>query len=348
MQEIKISNGYIQLWATHLRSLGIEPLQADFLHDLQVPLSKLIGQPFDAEVPLELLNTVIERTQAHLQCPQLIFEIVQSIRPEHFGVLGYMASKSSSVAEMIDYIMRFQRLVVDGGEFVPLQLKQHEHSIELYWAYMQDKYQLLNELTMAAMVQLGRYILQDHPLLLRCVRLAHAPLMAQLHYQKFFGTEVRFSQDYYGFELDLQDLQLKSEQADPMLLQLLVRQAEEAIAAKPPTESTLQQASKIIAEQLRTEHRAIKIEQLAQQLLMSSRSLQRYLNEEGSSFKKLLEQERIKRCEILLQQGFSLTEIAQQLDYSDQSALARAYKAATGQTLLQARKQLKIEEEKPK
>lgn len=79
---------------------------------------------------------------------------------------------------------------------------------------------------------------------------------------------------------------------------------------------------------------------------MSSRSLQRYLSEQGSSFKKLLEQERMKRCETLLQQGLSLTEIAQQLDYSDQSALARAYEAATGQTLLQARKLFKTKEEK--
>lgn len=54
----------------------------------------------------------------------------------------------------------------------------------------------------------------------------------------------------------------------------------------------------------------------------------------------------MKRCETLLQQGLSLTEIAQQLDYSDQSALARAYKAATGQTLLQARKLFKTKEEK--
>lgn len=86
MQDIRISNGYIQLWATHLRSLNIEPLQADFLEDLNTPLRHLIDQPFDTEVPLELLNTVIERTQTYLHCPQLIFEIVHSIRP---SILGY-------------------------------------------------------------------------------------------------------------------------------------------------------------------------------------------------------------------------------------------------------------------
>ena len=124
MQEIKISNGYIQLWATYLRSLQIEPLEADFLQDVHEALVPLIDQPFATQVPLELLNQLLLRTRQHLNCPQLIFEIVQVIRPEHFGVLGYMASRSSSVAEMIRHIIRFQRLVIDGSEFVPLQLKQ--------------------------------------------------------------------------------------------------------------------------------------------------------------------------------------------------------------------------------
>lgn len=341
MQDIKISNGYIQLWATYLHSLNIEPLTAEFLADLRPQLSGLIDQPFDAQVPLDFLNSILLRTQKQLACPQLIFEIVQCIRPEHFGVLGYMVSKSSSIPEIIGYIMRFQRLVIDGSEFVPLQLRQHAQSIELYWIYQDERYNLLNELTIAAMVQLGRFILQDHPLLLRRVRFAHAPEIARIHYQKFYAAEVQFSQQDYGFELDIQGLNLKSEQADPMLLQLLIRQAEEAIAAKSPVESILTQAQKVVAEHLRSRQQAIKIEQLAEQLFVSTRTLQRQLNEQGSSFKKLLEQERIKRCESLLHQPLGLTEIAQQLDYSDQSALARAYKAATGRTLLQYRKQLK-------
>lgn len=345
MQEIKISNGYIQLWATYLRGLGIDPLSADFLSDVHNQLVLLIDQPFETQVPLDLLNHLLLTTRQYLNCPQLIFEIVQCIRPEHFGVLGYMASKSSSVAEMIGYIMRFQRLVIDGNEFVPLQLKQHEHSIELYWAYLDENYNLLNELTMAAMVQLGRVILQNQQLLLRGVSFAHPAGMAQIHYRKFFACELQFSQKHYSLALDLQGLGYKSEQADPMLLQLLIRQAEDTLAVKAPVENTLQQAQQMIAEQLRSRQQAIKVEQLAQQLFMSTRSLQRLFNTHGTSFKKLLEQQRIKRCEFLLQQELSLSEVAEALDYSDQSALARAYKAATGQTLLQSKKQIKHEQQ---
>ena len=44
MQEIKISNGYIQLWATYLRGLGIDPLSADFLSDVHNQLVLLCAQ----------------------------------------------------------------------------------------------------------------------------------------------------------------------------------------------------------------------------------------------------------------------------------------------------------------
>ena len=90
---------------------------------------------------------------------------------------------------------------------------------------------------------------------------------------------------------------------------------------------------------------APKIEQIANELHVSARTLQRQLNELGSSFKKIVEVERMKRCDQLLQQDMQLTDIAMQLGYSDQSALARAYKAFSGQTLLQRKQQLKASPE---
>ena len=340
MQDIHISNGYIQLWAAYLQNQQIDPLAADFLQDEHAELKLLIDQPFDTQVPLVLLNNILLKTQQHLKRPQLIFDIAQSVRPEHFGLLGYMVSKSNNLSEILGYAMRFQRLVIDGREYVPLQLKQETEGIELYWAFQDERYNLLNEFTMAAMLQLARQVLQLDQVVLRSVHFAHKPNIAIQHFQKFFDTEVKFNQAHYGFYIDLNGLNLKTEQADPMLLQLLVQQAEQQIAARPQFDGVLEQVQNRIADYLRTQKKAIKIEQLAAQMHLSTRTLQRYLSEDGTSFKRVLEQERMKRCEWLLQQGESLTDIAEQLDYSDQSALARAYKAATGQTLLMKKKQL--------
>lgn len=341
MQDIYISNGYIQLWARYLRSQNIEPLDAEFFKDWHAELKLLLDQPFDTQVPLALLNDVLFKTKSYLKQPQLIFDIAQAVRPEHFGVLGYMASKSNNLSEILNYVMRFQRLVIDGREFVPLQLKQISDGIQLFWQFLDDKYNLLNELTMAAMLQLARSILQSEQFVLRSVNIAHPAIVAQQHYAKFFATEVYFSQPSYGFNFDIRGLNLKSEQADPMLLQLLLQQAEQAIAAKPKIDSLVEHVKKIISEHLRIYQSAIQVEQLAEHLHLSMRTLQRHLSEEGTSFKMLLEQERMKRCELLLQKNLSFSEIAEQLDYSDQSALARAYKTATGQTLLMRKKQMK-------
>ena len=64
MQEIKISNGYIQLWATYLRSLQIEPLEADFLQDVHEALVPLIDQPFATQVPLEFIKSASVKNPA--------------------------------------------------------------------------------------------------------------------------------------------------------------------------------------------------------------------------------------------------------------------------------------------
>ena len=69
------------------------------------------------------------------------------------------------------------------------------------------------------------------------------------------------------------------------------------------------------------------------------------MNGLGSSFKRIAERDRMKGCAQLQQQVMQLTDIAMQLGYSDQSALARAYKAYSGQTLLQKKQQLKASPE---
>ena len=106
-------------------------------------------------------------------------------------------------------------------------------------------------------------------------------------------------------------------------------------------EHILQQVHLHIAAYIRLHANVPKIEIIADELHWSIRTLQRQLNTQNSSFKKVLETERMKRCEQLLVQGISFSDIAMQLGYSDQSALARAYKAFSGQTLMQRKKQLK-------
>jgi len=74
------------------------------------------------------------------------------------------------------------------------------------------------------------------------------------------------------------------------------------------------------------------LEDIADEIGMSARSIKRHLKAQDSSFKAILEKTKKQICKNLLSDGVSLTEIAQALWYSDQSAFTRAYKAWHGVT----------------
>ncbi|WP_445117110.1 AraC family transcriptional regulator ligand-binding domain-containing protein [Acinetobacter sp. WZC-1] len=340
MQDLQVPNGYFHLWQIYLSARGADERTLDLSDHEKVQLQYILSLPINAQVPYSFFARVIEKTRQALSCPQLVFEMAEYVRPEHLGVLGYMASLSHTVAEGLQHILRFSRLLIDGDDILaPVQMVHQGRYIYLSWALVDDKYSLLHELSIALLVNLARHTLFPLHLALHGVHFAHSPQMAVFHYQKFYGCDVLFNQPQHGIVFNAESLNLISQQADPALMQLLVKQAEEALASRPGFATIVQRLQLIVAEYLRVRKQAPKIEQIARELNISVRTLQRQLGDADTSFREVLEQERMQRCEQLLHQSLSLTEIAMQLGYSDQSALARAHKAYNGQTLLQ-RKQL--------
>ncbi|WOE42166.1 AraC family transcriptional regulator [Acinetobacter chinensis] len=342
MQELQIPNGYFHLWQMFMSERGMEIATLDFLHpDEKARLLEILSLPIDTQSSYLFFHQLMEKTRQALDCPQLVFEIAEYVRPEHFGVLGYMASRSTTVAEALQNILRFSRLVIDGDEILPMKMVQQGTDVHLIWPFHHERYILINEFTNALMMHLARKIVPADQFPLQSVHFAHAPQKAIYHYQKFYACEVLFNQPEYRFVLGLEGLNLKIQQADPSLMQLLVRQAEEALASKPRYETLVQKLQLIVAEYLKLKEQAPRIEDIAKELHISTRTLQRQLNDFDTTFKKIVETERMKRCEQLLVDDASLTDIAMRLGYSDQSALARAYKAYAGQTLLQRKQQFR-------
>lgn len=340
MKDIKIPNGYFQLWNNYIHAQAIanaihQQLDQDELYHLKM----ILALPMTEQSSYGFFFKLMTCTQS-VAPANYIFEMARSVKPEHFGVLGYMASRSGSVAEALDYILRFSRLVIDGDEIVPMQMHQHGQFLLVNWPFINEQFNLINEITNAMMIQLARQILMHDQFPLHKVFFAHDAIISRYHYQKFYACEVIFNHNDYGLMIQIDSLELKPHQADPSLIHLLVQQAEDAIASKPRQASIDQKLHLIVAEYLRLKQDVPKIEDLADELYLSVRTLQRQLKSVNSSFKQIIEIERMKRCEKLLNEQISLSEIALQLGYSDQSALARAYKKIKGHTLLQRKKEM--------
>ncbi|MBF7729104.1 AraC family transcriptional regulator [Pseudomonas sp. N040] len=70
----------------------------------------------------------------------------------------------------------------------------------------------------------------------------------------------------------------------------------------------------------------VSIEQIADLMMLSSRSLQRYLADEGTSFQQLLDKTRQGMAKrYLTDSSISMTQLASMLGYSDLSAFSRAF-----------------------
>ncbi len=75
------------------------------------------------------------------------------------------------------------------------------------------------------------------------------------------------------------------------------------------------------------------LEQLAGFVNISTRTLARYLEAEGTSFRELSLQVRTERARRMLTEGsLSVTQIAYRLGYADVASFVRSFRAQTGRT----------------
>jgi len=73
-------------------------------------------------------------------------------------------------------------------------------------------------------------------------------------------------------------------------------------------------------------------ENVAERLRVSVATLRRRLAEEGTSFRQLVQENRLKRAEVLLHQGHSIQYVTDALSYSDIRSFNRAFKRWKGTT----------------
>jgi AraC-like DNA-binding protein len=75
----------------------------------------------------------------------------------------------------------------------------------------------------------------------------------------------------------------------------------------------------------------VSVDSVAEELGMSSRTLQRRLGEEGVSFRDMLREQRLRLAEgLIADRSMPVTEIAGMLGYTESTALSRAFKHWTG------------------
>ena len=155
------------------------------------------------------------------------------------------------------------------------------------------------------------------------INFQHRPPEIIAPYRQLFGAPVYFSQPKNEIVFDASWLEFSISSADPLLHKILtshIRTLSTAVQHNFCSDVEL-----LIRRGL--PRGVIGIEDIAGQLTMHTRKLQRILKEQGTSFSLLMETVRKNMAtELLVNSDMSIIDLADYLGYADNTAFARAFK----------------------
>ncbi|MGK0372277.1 MAG: AraC-like DNA-binding protein [Glaciecola sp.] len=151
------------------------------------------------------------------------------------------------------------------------------------------------------------------------------------NYTKIFGCKVLFDQAASGLFAREEVFDLPIPQADEKLLRTLLDHATQILANIDLNQSITDQVKNLLRLMLKDQFPSSAL--IAEKLKMSSRTLQRKLNDEGTSYKDVLNDLRLELAlHYLKNTGLSLEDIACKLGYAEARSFYRSFKQWTGRT----------------
>ena len=331
MQHLKDYNGTVYGGLGHLLYTFYQKQQ------LEIPSTLAQVQNlerFDYSVWRDLLNLL----DTQLQRPALGLEIAQSVQPKHLGIIAYIAMSCANLGEALYRYHDFHRLVYDGS---PLKVEGLADYLSICWSDLPPNMsnQLTDEVAIALMIGFLKHFINVEDLRIHEVHFRQpAPKHVAL-YEQFFRCKVRFSQPSSQVLLPIEELSRPFSHSDHTLQQLLIQQAQALLEKLPNITQTDQYLQQAILTGLQKNQ--FQIEDIAQQLNISVRQLQRHLQQQSTTYQQRMQQVRCMLAEEYLRDPhLGLHEIALLLGYSEQSAFQRAFKQWRNITPLQWRQQV--------
>ena len=146
-----------------------------------------------------------------------------------------------------------------------------------------------------------------------------------------FGCPVKYNQMEISIAFEKRHLVEKVVTRDYKLLQVLVHYAQQKIAAINAETGFYHRVKESVVHLIKPDFPTLQ--QIAEHLNLSVRTLQRRLKAEGRSYKELLDELRFDfAMKYISDPALSINEIAYLLSYSDASTFIRSFKRWTGKT----------------
>ena len=251
------------------------------------------------------------------------------------GILFYLAGSSPTVSEALEHLAHYSATT---NEALVLEIFRYEDEVILTIRHVQEfneqRHQFFELLALWFIRTLHMQTNLDFAPLR--VTFTHARDAGQREVHRLLRCPVEFAQTVDSWVLPQRIMDLPIVSGDSYLLRVLTVHADELLTER----HSVTGLQSMVADQLISllpsgESRAAAV---AQRLNMSTRSLTRHLEEEGTTFGEILERLRRRLASrYLAHDRMSIKQIAWLLGYSEPGAFTHAYKRWTGTTPRRAR-----------
>lgn len=254
-----------------------------------------------------------------------------------FGLLGIAAATAPTLAAAIHHLVTLESITSTLGRAT---VRRSAGVVHLEWLPVHGVPPILVEGILSGWVSFGRYLLGE-PVEVLQVAFAHPRAAAHGAYDDTLACPVRFNAARYCVSLSAELLAARPRQADPVLNALMSGWMGHCAAAVGTANNVF---TRKVAATLGTVIPFAEAEQgaVAQRLGMGTRTLQRRLRQEGTTFRQVLDAARAQHAIIGLLSGVSpsLLALCASAGFDEQSSLCRAFQHWTGHAPLALRSRL--------
>jgi len=308
--------------------------------------------------PFDLTLNTLKQQQARLpvrQSNQLLLNIIeaaddpwlglhssQHVEISSYDINGYISANCSCPLEAVKLTADLHKIISDNRV---LSIRETQSQVISSWNIL-GPVNLLSRNTaehlMSSYIKYGHLILQldGNPQLAKFRHTAPKDTKIMAMYEDIFCCPLLFEQDSYELYFDREAArEIIIPQADSVLRDMLIGHAQNRIQEMSNTSPFTYQVKGLIKHLLNKT--VPSREGIAEQLNMGSRTLQRRLLAEGSSFKDAFNEVRQELAVHYMKDGsMTLDDIAEKLRFSETRSFHRSFKQWTGETVGAYRDQL--------
>jgi AraC-like DNA-binding protein len=282
----------------------------------------------DARIPYRAAVALWERLPAAHADPDLGLSFAATLGTSHLGVAGYFVSTAETVSVALQRLLRFHRLLKDPSE---LSITLAPDAVRIVEAPPPGEPRFprhLAEAILAAYPVLARQW-TGLPVGVTSVCFQHASPGDTRAHERLFGCKPVFGARENALVLPAAVARLPLRTADAALAGYLEPVVSARLAALPEGDRLLAEVRRAVLDALPDGYPSIQ--RVARKLGLSSRSLQRRLEERSTRYQDVVDHVRSDAAARLLADvSLSVAEVAFVLGFADTSGFHRAFRRWTG------------------